>query len=99
MAKGTDRQKQIAEQYANPRVGMCIVPYCKSILPAKGRFHGMCWWHYCRVGYWAGKAGHDLSWSGNPFADDYKEKVQEAIQAYCDWLKGKLNHAQSNHPG
>lgn len=91
MAKGTERQVGMAKQYANPRIGQCIIPHCKSILPAKGMFHGMCWWHYCRVGYWAGKVGEDLSWSGNVFLESYEVGLNETIQKYCDWLCNKAS--------
>lgn len=94
MAKGTKKQLLARKQY--PRIGMCDVPHCKTLQPQKARFHGMCWYHYCRVGYWAEKTGYDLSWSGNPFADHYHKERLATISAYCEWVKEKAERMVEN---
>lgn len=91
MAKETRRQLAIRKQYNNPRIGMCDVPHCKTLQPQKGRYHGLCWFHYRMIGHWAEKTGCDLSWSGDPFAERYREERLATISAYCKWLKEKAS--------
>lgn len=86
MAKGTKKQKELAKEYDNPRIGLCYVPHCKSICPAKGMFHRMCHWHYLRVGFWAYKTGYDLGPVSNVLADGYEGRLLELIASYCSWL-------------
>lgn len=90
MAKETQKQVEMAEQYANPQIGQCIIPHCRTLQPAKGRFYGMCYWHYCRVGYWAKKVGEDLSRSTNIFSEDYENELRKTVGKYCAWLRFRI---------
>ena len=91
MARETKRQLEVRKQYDNPRIGMCDVPHCKTLQPQKGRYHGLCWFHFRMIGHWAEKVGHDLAWSGSPFDDQYHEKRLAAIGAYREWLGEKAS--------
>ena len=81
MGKGTKEQIELARRLhggeQHSRIGKCIVPHCRTLLPAKNMYGFMCWFHLRMVKFWAGKVGFKM---GEPHA---------TANAYCEWLRQK----------
>ena len=75
MARGTARQRERAK--ANPRMGQCRIPHCRTLQPAKNMYGWMCWFHFRMIYHWGKRTGFSLE-SAGPIL---------SAEAYCDWLR------------
>ena len=88
MGRGTTKQIQAAKK--NIRIGQCLMPHCKTLMPAKSRFFGMCWLHRRHVEHWIKKTGYPrfvLHWLDSGFWDN----VRQLAADYCEWLNNKAH--------